>query len=386
MIRSAFSVRKKIRMLIYGEQFTGKSTFASQFAYFKRDDGTDFRVLYIDTEGGSMDNIIDDLRSNGVKEQNFLIASTQSLAEVLDYIKKITDNEDFLDENDEVILDSYGAPFRVDALVIDSATILNIVARQGLAEFSKRRAKVKAEAAGLVGDAKAVKVEGAGMELKDYNTLNYKGQSLILDLNASGVNYIVTCREKNETESVKDDKGQISSIPTGRKIPDGFKGQEYNVDTEIRLFRSPDDDSVVMAYFVKDRTKLHGSCETVENPSLLEYREILDKSAANKEYIIKNGLNDAVKTEMELTMRDLGIDEEETAKKEANEEAEASASPTVDTLRNKARKLISDCTNPVKKANAQKAVKDAGLPTAFSKVTDINVMKQIVSIVEKEIA
>lgn len=385
MIRSAFSVRKKIRMLIYGEQFTGKSTFASQFAYFKRDDGTDFRVLYIDTEGGSMDNIIDDLRSNGVKEQNFLIASTQSLAEVLDYIKKITDNDDFIDENDEVILDSYGAPFRVDALVIDSATILNIVARQGLAEFSKRRAKVKAEAAGLVGDAKAVKVEGAGMELKDYNTLNYKGQSLILDLNASGVNYIVTCREKNETESVKDDKGQISSIPTGRKIPDGFKGQEYNVDTEIRLFRSPDDDSVVMAYFVKDRTKLHGSCETVENPSLLEYREILDKSAANKEYIIKNGLNDAVKTEMELTMRDLGIDEEETAKKEANEEAEASAGPTVDTLRNKARKLISDCTNPVKKANAQKAVKDAGLPTAFSKVTDINVMKQIVSIVEKEI-
>ena len=385
MIRSAFSVRKKIRMLIYGEQFTGKSTFASQFAYFKRDDGTDFRVLYIDTEGGSMDNIIDDLRSNGVKEQNFLIASTQSLAEVLDYIKKITDNEDFIDENDEVILDSYGAPFRVDALVIDSATILNIVARQGLAEFSKRRAKVKAETAGLVGDAKAVKVEGAGMELKDYNTLNYKGQSLILDLNASGVNYIVTCREKNETESVKDDKGQISSIPTGRKIPDGFKGQEYNVDTEIRLFRSPDDDSVVMAYFVKDRTKLHGSCETVENPSLLEYREILDKSAANKEYIIKNGLNDAVKTEMELTMRDLGIDEEETAKKEANEEAEASAGPTVDTLRNKARKLISDCTNPVKKANAQKAVKDAGLPTAFSKVTDINVMKQIVSIVEKEI-
>lgn len=382
MIRSAFSVRKKIRMLIYGEQFTGKSTFASQFAYFKRDDGTDFRVLYIDTEGGSMDNIIDDLRSNGVKEQNFLIASTQSLAEVLDYIKKITDNEDFLDENDEVILDSYGDPFRVDALVIDSATILNIVARQGLAEFSKRRAKVKAEAAGLVGDAKAVKVEGAGMELKDYNTLNYKGQSLILDLNASGVNYIVTCREKNETESVKDDKGQISSIPTGRKIHDGFKGQEYNVDTEIRLFRSPDDDSVVMAYFVKDRTKLHGSCETVENPSLLEYREILDKSAANKEYIIKNGLNDAVKTEMELTMRDLGIEDSEPEKPTDAPKADND----VDTLRAKARKLIMDCSSPVKKAAAQKAVKDAGLPTALTKITDAAVMAQVLAIMEKEIA
>ena len=382
MIRSAFSVRKKIRMLIYGEQFTGKSTFASQFAYFKRDDGTDFRVLYIDTEGGSMDNIIDDLRSNGVKEQNFQIASTQSLAEVLDYIKKITDNEDFFDENDEVILDSYGEPFRVDALVIDSATILNIVASQGLAEFSKRRAKVKAEAAGLVGDAKAVKVEGAGMELKDYKTLNYKGQSLILDLNASGVNYIITCREKNETESVKDDKGQISSIPTGRKIPDGFKGQEYNVDTEIRLFRSPDDDSVVMAYFVKDRTKLHGSCETVENPSLLEYREILDKSAVNKEYIIKNGLNDAVKTEMELTMRDLGIEDSEPEKP-----ADApKADNDVDTMRAKARKLITDCSSPVKKAAAQKAVKDAGLPTALTKITDAAVMAQVLAIMEKEIA
>ena len=382
MIRSAFSVRKKFSMHIYGVLFSGKSTFASQFAYFKRDDGTDFRVLYIDTEGGSMDNIIDDLRSNGVKEQNFLIASTQSLAEVLDYIKKITDNEDFLDENDEVILDSYGEPFRVDALVIDSATILNLVARQGLAEFSKRRAKVKAEAAGLVGDAKAVKVEGAGMELKDYNTLNYKGQSLILDLNASGVNYIVTCREKNETESVKDDKGQISSIPTGRKIPDGFKGQEYNVDTEIRLFRSPDDDSVVMAYCVKDRTKLHGSCETVENPSLLEYREILDKSTANKEYIIKNGLNDAVKTEMELTMRDLGIEDSEPEKPADTPKADND----VDTLRAKARKLIADCSSPVKKAAAQKAIKDAGLPTALTKITDAAVMAQVLAIMEKEIA
>lgn len=104
-----------------------------------------------------------------------------------------------------------------------------------------------------------------------------------------------------------------------------------------------------MAYFDKDRTGLHKDCEVVENLSLIEYQDVLDRSAKNKKVVIKNGLNDAVKTEMELTMRDLGIDDEEDAKKEANEEAEASAGPTVDTLRNKARKLISDCTNPVKK-------------------------------------
>ena len=139
-----------------------------------------------------------------------------------------------------------------------------------------------------------------------------------------------------------------------------------------------------MGYFVKDRTKLHGNCEVVENPSLLEYREILDRSAKNKEVIIKNGLNDAVKKEMELTMRDLGIeDEEQQAKKESNEEAEASAGPTVDTLRNKARQMINSCTSPVKKAAMQKAVKDAGLPTALAKITDAEVMAKVVAVMEE---
>ena len=385
MIRNAFSVRKKLRMLVYGEPFTGKSTIAMQFAYLKRTDGEDFRVLYLDTEGGSVDNYVDDLLANGVKPENFLIVYTQSLNEVQDYIKTVTNDEDITDDDGNTIMDAYGKPFRADAIVVDSATILNLTTKQGLSSFSQRRAKVKAEAAGLVGDAKAVKVEGAGMELKDYQVLNFKGQSFILDLNASGVNYIITCREKDETVN-KEVNGMVTGVSTGRKIPDGFKGQDYNVDTEFRLYRNPDDKSIVMAYFDKDRTGLHKDCEVVENLSLIEYQDVLDRSAKNKKVVIKNGLNDAVKTEMELTMRDLGIDDDETAKKEANEEAEASAGPTVDTLRNKARKLISDCTNPVKKANAQKAVKDAGLPTAFSKVTDINVMKQIVSIVEKEIA
>ena len=70
--------------------------------------------------------------------------------------------------------------------------------------------------------------ELAGMELKDYQQLNFKGQSLILDLNATGVSYIVICREKDETET-KLVNGSSVSVSTGRKIPDGFKGQEYNV-------------------------------------------------------------------------------------------------------------------------------------------------------------
>ena len=383
MIRNAFSVRKKLRMLVYGEPFTGKSTIAMQFAYLKRTDGEDFRVLYLDTEGGSVDNYVDDLLENGVKPDNFQIVYTQSLNEVQDYIKKVTNDEDILDDDGDVIMDAYGKPFRADAIVVDSATILNLTTKEGLSAFSKRRAKVKADAQGLVGDAKAVKVEGAGMELKDYQTLNFKGQSMILDLNASGVNYIVTCREKDETVN-KEVNGIVSGVATGRKIPDGFKGQDYNVDTEFRLYRNPDDKSIVMAYFDKDRTGLHKDCEVVENLSLLEYQEVLDRSSKNKKVIIKNGLNDAVKTEMELTMRDLGIeDEEQQAKKESDEEAEASTGPTVDTLRNKARQMISSCTSPVKKAAMQKAVKDAGLPTALAKITDAEVMAKVVAVMEE---
>ena len=203
---------------------------------------------------------MDDLLANGVKPENFLIVYTQSLNEVQDYIKTVTNDEDITDDDGNTIMDAYGKPFRADAIVVDSATILNLTTKQGLSSFSQRRAKVKAEAAGLVGDAKAVKVEGAGMELKDYQTLNFKGQSMILDLNASGVNYIITCREKDETVN-KEVNGMVTGVSTGRKIPDGFKGQDYNVDTEFRLYRNPDDKSIVMAYFDKDRTEIgRASC------------------------------------------------------------------------------------------------------------------------------
>ena len=182
------------------------------------------------------------------------------------------------------------------------------------------------------------------MELKDYQQLNFKGQSLILDLNATGVSYIVICREKDETET-KLVNGSSVSVSTGRKIPDGFKGQEYNVGTEFRMYHPGDDKSINFAYFDKDRTGVHNGGEVVEDLTLLEYQEYLDRSAKNREVIIKNGLNDAVK------LNDLI----------------ASASP-------------------VKKSAAQKAVKAAGLSTAFRSMTDIEELKKVAAIMEKELA
>lgn len=386
-IRKASEVRAKLRMVVYGEQFSGKSTYAEFIAGLKRPDGTNFRVFYIDTETGSIDNYTSKLTNDGIDLENIIVASTQSLAEVQDVIRTITDNDDFEDDDGNVIMDGYGKPFRADAIVIDSATILTLTSKQGFVEFSKKRAKVKADAAGLVGDARAVKVEGAGMELKDYGTLNFKGQSLILDLNASGVNYIVICREKDEkrTKVVRENgQDKVVSEPTGRKLPDGFSGQEYNVDTVIHLYRSNDDYKTVHAYFEKDRSGVHEAGDDIEDPTIFEYQELLDATAKNKNIVVKNGLNDAVKTEVKLNMRDMGLYDSDIDKSPAENTSE-SKEPSLDDIKAKLNDLIASAS-PVKKSAAQKAVKAAGLSTAFRSMTDIEELKKVAAIMEKELA
>ena len=59
--RIASKIQKKLNFLVFGEPFSGKSTFASQFAYMHNEDGSPMRVLYIDCESGSIDNYIDEI-------------------------------------------------------------------------------------------------------------------------------------------------------------------------------------------------------------------------------------------------------------------------------------------------------------------------------------
>lgn len=134
--RTASKIQSKLGTLIFGEQFTGKSTLASQLAYFKRPDGKPFRVLYLDPESGSIDDYLEGLENNGVNLGNIYIVYTQSLGEVRQYIAKVKNNEDFLvldedgNETDDVVLDADGQPFRADAIVVDGASILNLTTKQ----------------------------------------------------------------------------------------------------------------------------------------------------------------------------------------------------------------------------------------------------------------
>lgn len=377
--RKASVTQSKLGMILYGEQFTGKSTMAMQLAYFKRPDGKPFRVLYLDPETGSIDDYLGELEANGVDLENIYIVYTQSLGEVREYIAKVKNNEDLYvldeetgDETDEVLLDADGEPFRADAIVVDGTSILNLTTKQGLIEFSKKRNKVKADKDGLVGDARIVKIEGAGMELKDYQTINFKGQDLILDLMASGVHYIVTARETDEKETIKQADGSTMSVTTGRKIPDGFKGMTYNVKTEVRMFRN--EDGVVCAHVKKDRTHTHEDNIIIEDPTLVDWQAVIDKTADKKAFVVKNDLTKAVDVEQNIYSKEiLG-----KVGEPANEESAEDNNSGVDIEAMK-KEIIAkkNALSPVDKKEMGDKLKSAGLPTAFKNVTDATVLQKV---------
>lgn len=377
--RKASKTQSKIAMVLYGEQFTGKSTMAMQLAYFKRPDGKPFRILYLDPESGSIDDYLPDLEANGVDLSNIYIVYTQSLGEVQSYIKKARNGEDYYEldddgnETDEVVVDADGEPFRPDAIVIDGTTILNLSTKQSLVEFSKKRNSVKAKAQGLVGEERLVKIEGAGLELKDYNTINFKGQDLILDLMACGKHFIVTARETDEKVSVKQADGSVTSVATGRKKPDGFKDLGYNAKTVIRMFR--DEDGQVCAHVEKDRTHVHEDNAILVDPTLVDWQSVIDKTAKNKEFVVKNSLVQSVEKEQDIYAREIlgsagkPVDNTEDTPKESNNTDElASIKEQIS--------AIQKSLNPVQKSKAKAALTDAGLPTAIKSVTDIEVLKK----------
>ena len=300
--RIASKVKSKIQMVVFGEAFTGKSTFCSELAYMKNPDGTPFKVLYLDPESGSIDDYLPDMEKNGVDLRNIYIVYTQSLQEVNEYIEKAKAHEPFyvLDEDgnetDDIVVDANGKQFKPDAIVVDGASILNLTTKQGLLEFSKRRAAVRADDAGIIGDKRAVKVDGASLEMKDWQTIGFRGQDLILTLTGSGLHYIVTARETDEKKQMLIN-GKSESVATGRKIPEGFKEMDYNAKTVIRFFREEDDPETVKACIVKDRTHVHKAGEIIDDPNLIDWQSIIDATAKDDDFVVKNDLHSAIETE-----------------------------------------------------------------------------------------
>lgn len=386
--RTASKIQKKLNFLCFGEPFTGKSTFASQFAYMHNEDGSPMKVLYIDAESGSVDNYLDEMESNGVDLANIYILYTQSLGEVLDYIDKVKNNEDFYEigedgeELDTIVTDAEGNPFRADAIVIDGVSVLYTAAQQGLLEFSKKRARVRADDNGLIGDQKIVAIEGSSLEMKDWGALRYKGANLCLALLGTGVHSMITCREADEKETVKGANGQFTSVPTGKKIPEGFKDLDYNTHTVIRFYR--DEDDTVIADVIKDRSGVHPK-EKVADPTLLDWQVVIDGNKGKSKFVLNNNLDTAVATEQEIYSAEIMSNAAKSMSKSEMEKAKVSVQE--DTSTDNASELQSlikaavTKLSPVQKKEMQTKLKDSGLPTAFNKVADVDILKQILDIV-----
>ena len=377
--RKASKTQSKLAILEYGAPFSGKTTLALQMAYFKNPDGTPFKVMFIDGEGGGADDYLADLEANGVNLDNIYMVYTQSLSEVQECIRKAKNGEEFyeLDENgnetDEVVLDGDGKPFKPDALVIDGATVLNLSTKQSLVEFSKKRSSVRAKNKGLVGEERLVAIDGAFLELKDWNVLAFKGQNLVLDLMGSGLHFVITARETDEKVSVKQADGSVTSVVTGEKIPEGFKGLEYNVKTVIRTFR--DEDGQVCAHIKKDRTHVHEDNTVIVDPTLLDWQAVVDKTAKNNSFIVKNSLVESVGKEQELYAREVLGSAGKPVEKIDDSSEPVNSVDEVAEIKSKIS-AIQKSLNPVQKSAAKKALADAGLPTAIKSITDIEILKK----------
>lgn len=374
--RSGSIVKPKLNVLLYGEPGTGKSTMALQLAYFKREDGTPFRILVLDAESGGCEECLVELEENGIDLRNIYIVYSQSQKEIKDYISKVRDGEVFYeldedgDETEEIVKDAYGEDFHPDAIILDGTSVLKLVSSQSLLDLSRKRNKIKAEKTGATAEEKFVAVSNANLELKDYSQLNYAGQDLVLSLMACGAHVITTAREKEETISVKGDDGKVTSVSTGKKVYDSFKGMDYNTKTLVRMFR--DDMGQVCAEIIKDRTRTYEAGTIIEDPSLLAWQDVINKGKDKKEFTLKNDLDNAINTDQKI------FEKQMLGTESISDDKQEEVVSDVTELKAQIKAVISKM-NPVDKQAAQTKLKENNLPTAFNKVNDANILQQILA-------
>ena len=295
--RRGGQIQSKLGFLIYGNKGTWKSSLAAELGDMFNEKGEKMKVLYIDTENGSIDDLLNQKAAEGIDVSNIYVVYTTSFEEVADFVKQAKSANAktpivnrYTDESgklvNEPLTNDDGSYFIPDAIVVDSLSVLYDSQVQAITQFSQKRAGVRANRNGLVGAEKAVAIEGAGMEIKDYQTLDFRGKELVLDLMASGKHFVVTAREKAVKKSVKGENGQIQMVDTGEVVPQGFKQVDYNVKTVLHT--KVDEDGIVVAIVEdKDRTRVKSQGEIIQNPSLLDWQGVVTNNVKASYFVNK---------------------------------------------------------------------------------------------------
>ena len=381
-IRQGGLIKPKLNMLFYGATGTGKSTQALEIAKFKREDGTPFRVFCFDIESGGVDECLEELEIQGVDTRNIFVAYTQSLSEVELYVSKIAKGETlyYLDddgeETDDPIKDAFGENFVPDAVIVDGTSVLKLTNTQSLLQLSQKRNKIKAKNNGGTAEEIYVATQNAQLEIRDYNQMAYAGQKLVLSLMALPIHVIMTAREKEEMVSSKNADGQFVSTPTGKTLPDSFKGVDYNIKTMIRMFRNEDDE---VCYSVeKDRTKTFNVGDVVVNPSLTAFEKTINKGAGRQEFAIKNDLDDAIQKDKQIFEKEMLGDIANDSIIQGN--SDGNADDIIASI-NETMRSMTQIERDKKKAALASASLPAS-PAAIKKITDIDTLNQILTIIK----
>lgn len=381
-IRQGGLIKPKLNMLFYGATGTGKSTQALEIAKFKREDGTPFRVFCFDIESGGVDECLEELEMQGVDTRNIFVAYTQSLSEVELYVSKIAKGETlyYLDddgeETDDPIKDAFGENLVPDAVIVDGTSVLKLTNTQSLLQLSQKRNKIKAKNNGGTAEEIYVATQNAQLEIRDYNQMSYAGQKLVLSLMALPIHVIMTAREKEEMVSSKNADGQFVSTPTGKTLPDSFKGVDYNIKTMIRMFRNEDDE---VCYSVeKDRTKTFNVGDVVVNPSLTAFEKTINKGAGRQEFAIKNDLDDAIQKDKQIFEKEMLGDIANDSIIQGN--SDGNADDIIASI-NEAMRAMTQIERDKKKAALASASLPAS-PATIKKITDIDTLNQILTIIK----
>ena len=211
--RRGGQIQSKLGFLIYGNKGTWKSSLAAQLGDMIREKGQRMNVLYIDTENGSVDDLLNQKASEGIDVSNIYVVYTTSFEEVVDFVKqaKIANTKTpivnrYIDDDgkmvNEPLTNEDGSYFIPDAIVIDSLSVLYDSLVQATTQFSQKRAGVRANRNGLVGAEKAVAV-----------IEHYKNDRLatIENLKASKKKYAAYLRLARKAEQIFKDMQQYNN-------------------------------------------------------------------------------------------------------------------------------------------------------------------------------
>jgi hypothetical protein len=379
--RKGSAVKKGLKFFIYGSYGTWKSSFALDFIRMKNENGNPLKVLFIDCETGSVDNYIEDYQEKyNIDPENILMVYTTSYQEVEEYALTAINNEPIFieDENGDLIeaKDAEGNTFIADVIIIDGITVIQDNVKFAAINVSEKRARLRvSQKESATETEKFVAEATAGLEFKDHDKIKMKGKNLLRKLITGTDKYvIVTSREKQKKEMVKNDKGDMQLVTLG-VVPDCWDGAEHEFYTVLRHFE--DDEGNIKAQVMrKDRTGVFKQNEIIERPTPLYWQQVIDKNRNKKNNtVLKETMEDSIKKDEQTIIGNNNPINEKTKVEEVNEPN--TKEEFLEAI-NKSKKTLS----PSNRKAIKPKLENANLPLSDYENASLEELKQVYEIIK----